>query len=196
MSKQLTVTFNNKTIALSPTSYGMYDLNDLWRAFIAPHDFKGNKQPSQWRNKQRHELDDTGDVMVVRYVISDERVNWSTLGTKKGLLCYAAWIDSDLLMAVVEAFEKLNAESVPCQSAGELVDAARANLEELNELITSKTYHTFKASDAPDITAEHKQIYEDSAHFSAAIRSALAILDGQVCSYSFDEFHGLLEQAA
>ncbi|MBH0043141.1 hypothetical protein [Pseudoalteromonas sp. SWXJZ10B] len=174
----------------------MYDLNDLWRAFIAPHDLKGNKRPSEWRNKQRDELNITDDVMVTKYVVSKERVNWTTLGTKKGLLCYAAWLNSDLLMAVVEAFDKMNIESVPSQSAGQLVDAARANLEELDELITSKTHYTFKAPHTPDITIEDKQIYEDSIHFSAVIRAALAILDGQVCSYSFDEFHGLLEQAA
>ncbi len=196
MSKKLTVTFNNKTIALSLTSYGMYDLNDLWRAFIAPQDIKGNKQPNQWRNAQRDELTETDDVIVVKYSNSNERVNWSTLGTKKGLLCYAAWLDSDLLIAVVEAFDKLNAESLPCQSAGELVDAARANLEKLDELISSKTYYTFKADDTPDITFERKQIYEDSIHFSAVIRAALAILDEQACSYSFDEYHDLLEKAA
>lgn len=194
MNKQLTVTFNNKTIELPLTPYGMYDLNDLWRAFIAPHDLKGNRRPSEWRNAQRDELTESDDVMVVKYARSNERVNWTTLGTKKGLLCYAAWLDSDLLMAVIQAFDKLNAESLPCQSAGELVDAARANLEELDELITSKTHYTFGADDTRDITFEHKQIYEDSIHFSAVVRAALAILDGQVCSYSFDEFHGLLKQ--
>ncbi len=112
MNKQLTVTFNNKTIELPLTPYGMYDLNDLWRAFIAPHDLKGNKRPSEWRNKQRDELNITDDVMVTKYVVSKERVNWTTLGTKKGLLCYAAWLNSDLLMAVVEAFDKMNIESV------------------------------------------------------------------------------------
>ena len=194
MSRQLTVTFNKKTIALLCTSYGMYDLNDLWRAFIAPQDIKANKQPNQWRNGQRDALAETDDVLVAKYRNNDEKVNWTTLGTKKGLMCYAAWLHSDLLMAVVQAFDKLNAESVPCQSAGELIDVASASLEELNELITSKTHLAFKAEDTPDITFEHKQIYEDSIHFSAVVRAALAILDGQVCSYSFDEFHGLLKQ--
>lgn len=194
MSRQLTVTFNNKTTALPCTSYGMYDLNDLWRAFIAPQDINGNKQPNQWRNGQRDVLGEADDVMVVKCANSNEQVIWTTLGTKKGLMCYAAWLNSDLLMAVVHAFDKLNTEPVPCQSAGELVDVARASLEELDELITSKTHFTFKAEGAHDITFEHKQIYEDSIHFGCAVRAALAILDWQVSSYSFDEFHRLLKQ--
>lgn len=74
---------------------GMFDLNDIWRAF----DLKASQAPSQQRNKIRKQLDETANLQVRRTEGAKEG-GWQTLATKKALYNYAAWVDYEFQDAV------------------------------------------------------------------------------------------------
>lgn len=75
----------------------MFDLNDVWRAF----DLKASKRPSEWRNKDRVNLEGSGDLRSVN------GNNGSTYATRLALYAYAAWVSFNFYRKVFEAFNAL-----------------------------------------------------------------------------------------
>lgn len=80
----------------------MFDLNDIYRKL----GLKGRKQPSDWTNKVKSKLYETGNLRS-RRVEGSKEGGWQTLATLKALYAYAMWVDVDFYMVVVEAFAAL-----------------------------------------------------------------------------------------
>ncbi|MFN3709062.1 MAG: hypothetical protein ACK4GU_01265 [Alishewanella aestuarii] len=102
MTQTVQLTFNGVTAEIKPVVDGMYDLNDIWRTFRLPE----KKQPSQWRHRDRRNLEQTGNLQVEFSVQNQSlRHNIMTLGTKKALFMYAAWCDYEFHDAVFTVFQ-------------------------------------------------------------------------------------------
>ena len=96
----MTLTFNNTTATIVSNEDGMFDLNDIWRVF----DLRASKQPSQWRNEYRRHLTTTANLRACKGKEFGVNHTWAT---KKALFAYAAWVDVEFHMVVVEAFAAL-----------------------------------------------------------------------------------------
>src|SRR5690606_29953778 len=76
---------------------GMFDLNDIWRAF----DLKASQAPSQWDNEVRNYLKKSGNIQTLM------GRKGGTFATLEALYAYAMWVDVEFYMVVVEAFAAL-----------------------------------------------------------------------------------------
>jgi len=125
MSEIVTITFNGVTAEIKPVQDGMYDLNDIWRVFKLPE----NKQPHQWRHRDRRELEQRANLRVVK-VEGHNRgtVKHMTLANKKALFMYAAWCDYEFHDAVFSVFQLV--------TEGKLEEAA----EKASSLVTQRTW--------------------------------------------------------
>ena len=98
IQQEVTLTFNNTTATIISNDEGMFDLNDIWRAY----DLKASQSPSQWVNKVRKTLDHSGKIKS-----ENGGVNRGTYATLEALYAYAMWLDVEFYMIVVEAFAAL-----------------------------------------------------------------------------------------
>src|SRR5690606_4314725 len=93
----VTLTFNNITATIVSNKDGMFDLNDIWRAF----DLKASQAPSQWDNEVRNYLKKSGNIRTLM------GRKGGTFATLEALYAYAMWVDVEFYMVVVEAFAAL-----------------------------------------------------------------------------------------
>ena len=100
----MTLTFNNTTATIVSNEDGMFDLNDVWRAFVSD---KENKLPSEWKNQVRKHLNRTENIRVGHSRDENGYITNHTWATKTALFAYAAWVDVEFYMVVVEAFAAL-----------------------------------------------------------------------------------------
>ncbi|BCV41360.1 MAG: hypothetical protein Sw1PiTSA_14570 [Shewanella algae] len=101
--KNITLTFNNITATVYPNEDGMYDLNDIHRAFKLPN----SKLPHQWRHRVRDSLSRRAKLRFgVSTSPSGHRLN-HTWATQEALYAYAMWCDVEFYMVVVNTFTAL-----------------------------------------------------------------------------------------
>ena len=122
MTQTVQLTFNGVTAEIKPVVDGMYDLNDIWRIFRLPE----NKRPSEWKHRDRRNLEVTENFRVVKVVgHQGGAVKYMSLATKKALFMYAAWCDYEFHDAVFTVFQLVTEgklEEAPTASQKVVVD--------------------------------------------------------------------------
>lgn len=73
----------------------MWNLNEIHRVLNLPD----NKAPSQWNNKVREALDQSGNFQTAIGGISP-----GTWATEEGTVAYAMWVSTDFYLMVIRAF--------------------------------------------------------------------------------------------
>ncbi|MGS0825904.1 KilA-N domain-containing protein [Shewanella sp. 0m-8] len=102
--KTIQLTFNQVTATITSNEDGMYDLNDIHRAFGLAE----KQRPSEWRNTNRAHYEQTAKLRVA----NKGRLR-QTLATQSALYAYAMWCDVEFYEAVVEAFTAVTNGDIP-----------------------------------------------------------------------------------
>lgn len=102
--KTIQLTFNQVTATITSNEDGMFDLNDIHRAFGLPK----TNAPSQWRSDTASRLRDSANMHSERHGKTQHLV-----ATQKALYAYAMWCDYEFYDAVLDAFTAVTNGDIP-----------------------------------------------------------------------------------
>tara|TARA_Y100000031_G_C8023128_1_gene293517 strand:+ start:115 stop:666 length:552 start_codon:yes stop_codon:yes gene_type:complete len=182
---QITISQMSKAIAAKPLDSGLYDITAIARELRLDFYYNAEYCSFKWYEQESAGLKKLGELKLIERQV---------VGSLMAVYAYINWFNSH--MSCVTKMFKVVADcdvQSTTKSAGDSIDFILARLEIVQELVFDKTNEAFLSNDAPPLKDEDKQVLQDSIHLNAALKSAIAVLNDQCYTWSFDEFHGLIQ---
>lgn len=185
---EITISQMSKAIVAKPLDSGLYDITSIAKELRLDFYYKAEYCSLMWYEQESTGLKRLGELKLIEGHV---------VGSLMAVFAYINWFNShmDCVTKMFKVVADCDIQSTT-KSAGDSIDFIRARLEVLQELVFDKTNEAFLSNLAPPLKDEDKQVLEDSIHLNAVLKSAIAVLDNECSTWSFDEYHGLIEKAA